>query len=58
MKSIRLARLYGQPVKMGEKANILFLEIAIQPLLGMVFGFFCANVAFSGRERNTAEALS
>jgi len=42
-ENIRLARLYGGLVKMGEKANNLSLEIAIQLLMGMVFGFFCAN---------------
>ena len=44
MKNTRLAGLYGEPVKIGEKANILSLDIAIQLLMGMVFGFFCANV--------------
>ena len=53
-----MARLYGGLVKMGEKANNLSLEIAIQLLMGMVFGFFCANVQLTGRERKHAEAQS
>ena len=58
MKNTRLAGLYGEPVKIGEKANILSLEIAIQQLWEMVFGFFALTDEFSGRERKHAEPPS